>query len=396
MYHCAKEADVKRESRQIVSAAVGRIAPPFPGTGPGHFCRVLLALGMALAPAVFAAAAPDRMAHVTVQLALSPALAALASGGGPGPGLHMQALVLRLDKGRVYFHDLVRLQMEKGAPAPGAVKFLLLLEEGRYLAEFLLFVPGRDDFAFLVRDLCIRAEDGTTRNLDLPVDGLSRRGFDKLRQDLVYDGTQQESVFYDHMLWMRIQRGSLRPGPERLDLFARYKLATVDIVYSPYSYRLLGRDLSDLVAGSREAPESLKRSYKKIFTAVLVDRIYHAAVLADNLECLAAAAAADFGKVSLKRLSSAAGAFKNVADDLLSRWKWDKPAFTLDLQHKGVDELKTLVVQKAGETARAVSRLFFEGYDKTAEKSAPDLSPVVYAEQLKKACQVAGDLVGKK
>lgn len=337
-------------------------------------------------------AAPPLLNQVKVTLLLSPEVARSVGDDNPGRSLHLQTLALRLDKGTVCYHDngKVRAVGERVPDGGGRFERYVMLDGGNYLLEFLAYLPGSDRFAFAARHVVVPKAPAKAADLEVNITALDREGFTKLRQDLVFDGTQVENVFYDHMLWFRVRNLSCRSEAERDALFERVKLLTADIEYSPYAYRLLGRDLDDIYRDPPVTPENLKRGYRKIFTSVIVDRIYAVAVRADNVSRLATLAGqGNPDRACLKELEHEAGRFRDVADDLLSKWKWDKASFRKEVEAMSLPELLREAAECAGQLDRAVERFFFQAYDKSEAKTAPSVSPIVYAEQIQRVCKRA-------
>ncbi|MBP7865682.1 MAG: hypothetical protein KA419_07000 [Acidobacteria bacterium] len=341
-------------------------------------------------------AAPPLLSQVKVTILLSPEVARSVGDADPGRSLHLQTLALRLDKGSICYHDngRVRAVGERVPDGGGRFERYVMLDRGDYLLEFLVYLPGSDRFAFEARHVSVPKAPAKPADVEVNITALDREGFRKLRQDLVFDGTQVENVFYDHMLWFRVRNLSCRPEAERDDLFERVKLLTADIEYSPYAYRLLGRDLDDIYRDPPATPEDLKRGYRKIFTSVIVDRIYAVAVRADNVCRLAALAGQGKpDRARFKELEREAGRFRDVADDLLSRWKWDKASFRKEVEAMSLPELAREAAECAEQLDRAVVRFFFQAYEKSAGKTVPTVSPIVYAEQIQRVCKQAGNLL---
>lgn len=195
-----------------------------------------------------AALAGDRT-PVTSEFTLSPGLCQALMADHSS--LRFQLVVLRLNKGTVYFSEERRIRLvEATSKRGGAFRHQMMLEKGDYLLEYLLYSPEEDRYELLARNIVVdKPPRGETIALSFSVDGLRQPDFKKYRRILLANPERRDRAFVDHMLWFAVRNVSRRAPEDQVELFARLKPLSAQLNYAPASSgRSLGmqRDAASL------------------------------------------------------------------------------------------------------------------------------------------------------
>jgi hypothetical protein len=149
--------------------------------------------------------------------------------------LRFQMVVLRLNKGTVYFSEERKIRLvEATSKHGGAFRHQMMLEKGDYLLEYLLYSPEEDRYELLARNIVVdKPPRGETIALTFPVDGLRQPDFKKYRRILLANPERRDRAFLDHMLWFAVRNVSRRAPEDQVELFARLKPLSAQLNYAP-------------------------------------------------------------------------------------------------------------------------------------------------------------------
>jgi hypothetical protein len=228
-------------------------------------------LGCLLAGA--AVHAGDRC-QVTSEFELSPKLCqALVAGQAT---LRFQLVVLRLNKGTVYFSEERKIRLPAAtAKHGGSFRHLMSLEKGDYLLEYLLYSPEVDRYELLARNLVVdKPPRGETVALAFTVDELHRGDFKRYRRILLANPERRDRAFLDHMLWYAVRNVSRCTPEDQAALFVRLKPLSAQLNYAPAGS---GRNLGM----SRDAA-----SLQGVSSYIVAEACFKIAVRTDNLRKL--------------------------------------------------------------------------------------------------------------
>ena len=192
--------------------------------------------------------AGDR-SHVTTEFVLSPKLCRTLVANHSS--LRFQLVVLRLNKGTVYFSEERKIRLvEATAKHGGSFPHQMMLEKGDYLLEYLLYSPEENRYELEARNIVVdKPPRGETVALSISVDDLRRPDFRKYRRTLLANPERRDRAFLDHMLWFAVRNISRRTPEDQAALFARLKPLSAQINYAPAasgSVLGLGRDAASL------------------------------------------------------------------------------------------------------------------------------------------------------
>ncbi|HOS99806.1 MAG TPA: hypothetical protein PLY66_02275 [Acidobacteriota bacterium] len=326
-------------------------------------------------------AAPSH--HVLLQFDLAPTLLVAA-----GADLRLQLVIINLD-GHVAFRETASLAAS-GSSSDDVLTYekLVMLPRGEYLVEGLFFDPGRDTWEVVAAPIRLDKKSPREATVRLSLDQLSQTGYRSRRRVLEFNPDRLGRLFFDHMLWDRIQYGSIRETEEWGSVFARIKMLAADLNFSPFAQNWQKQ--------TAYAPPDFLLPY------VVADRIFDMTVRADNLRFL---------RREMQRSGSPGGpdprrvftAMDDEAGDFMASYRrlnmaelfggsWDKSAFKTESLRLDGSACRTQLAELIPWLWTAVERNFYTAHQHVSTERLALEDPGVLAEKIRLVADRAADL----